>query len=421
MTGMKKSPVAYLRKSRITSDHHLSWEMQEADIRTLAERHGSNGNLVILSDWGKSGRGAKVRLRKGYAELLKMVESDQVSALFGYSMSRLARSLGDYVKLAELCRDHGVPIHLAKEGTLDYSTASGRLLVNLLASVAQAEADWGSERATDAMRVRQSRGEYIGQVGYGYRLKDGKVERNPAEPVDVVLDAFMSAGSYNGAAKILNESGVQGRGPMWSMTGVRAVIRREAPALVKHGRKPGVRTILQHRFAQLVRCHCGTTLTPIRNSKGYVSYMCWSGYRDPRHRRPYMVSEGKLRPWIEAEAARLRLPFDQVTLGTRNATKRGELIAQRERLGWDVVNKALGPEKAAAAITEIDAQLELLDDQEQIIAVPPLDWEKSPASVNDVLRAMWRFVQLDGDMKPVAAEWVRPEWRKVRTRGAAIR
>jgi DNA invertase Pin-like site-specific DNA recombinase len=409
---MSRQPVAYLRKSRISSDHHLSWEMQETDIRALAERHGANGNLVILFDWGKSGREGKLRLRKGYAELLNMVAADQVSALFGYSMSRLSRSLGDYVKLAELCRDHGVPIHLAKEGTLDYSTASGRLLVNLLASVAQAEADWGSERATDAMRVRQSRGEHIGQVGYGYRLNDGKVERNPAEPVDVVIEAFKEAGSYSAAARELNDAGVKGRGRLWSMTGVRAVVRREAPELVRHGGKPGVRTILHHRFAQLVRCHCGTTLTPIRNAKGYVSYMCWSGYRDPRHRRPYMVSEGKVRPWIEAEAARLRIPFDTVTLGTQNAARRAELIEQRELVGLAMIRKMVSLEAATAEQAAIDAELERLDDAEQVVEIPAIDWDAEPAELNRVLRAVFEFIQLGSDMAPTEARWRVPEWRR---------
>lgn len=407
---MTKRPVAYLRKSRVTSEHHLSWEMQETDVRALAERHGTNGDLVILFDWGKSGREAKIRQRKGYAELLKMVEADQVSALYGYSMSRLARSLMDYVKLAELCRDHDVPIHLAKEGTLDYSTPSGRLLVNVLASVAQAEADWGSERATDAMRVRQSRGEYIGQAPYGFRVAGGQLERSPAEPVEVVLDAFRQAGSYNGGAKILNEAGVKGRGPLWSMAGVRAVVRREAPELVRNGGSRGVRTILDTRFARLIRCHCGQVLTPIKNNHGYLSYMCSRGYRDPRHRRPYMVSEGKLRPWIEAEAARLRTP-ERVTQSERNAAKRAELGGQRERMGWAVTDGLLDRTAAARRAAELDAELELLDHQEAIVQVPAIDWSWSAAELNQVLRALWEHIELDANMRPVEAVWRVPEWR----------
>lgn len=421
---MNKRPVAYLRKSRITTDHHLSWEMQETAIKALAKRHGANGDLLILSDWGKSGRGAKVRFRKGYAELLHMVESDQVSALFGYSISRLARSLGDYVKLAELCRDHGVQIHLDKEGTLDYSTASGKLLVNLLASVAQAEADWGSERATDAMKVRQARGEYIGNPPFGYRVVNGQLERNPDEPVEAVLAAYRQAGTYNGAARILNDdmkvrprdagqSRRNGRAhSLWSMTGVRAVVQREAPQLVRRWVSQGTRGPTNALLARLVRCHCGQTLTPIRNDRGYTSYMCWHGYRDSSHKRPYMVSEGKLLPWVKDEAARFRPPR-RVSRAAEDSS-RAALEAQREQLGWALVNGVLKDRDAVMQKqAEIDAAIESLDAEREAVQVPAaVDWERWEASdINDYLRTIIDHVQLDEAMRPAQAEWRIPaEW-----------
>jgi hypothetical protein len=192
------------------------------------------------------------------------------------------------------------------------------------------------------------------------------------------------------------------------MTGVKAVVRREAPELMRHGGKRGVRTTHAHRFAQLIRCHCGSTLTAIRNARGYTSYMCWNGYRDRSHRRPYMVSEGKLRPWIEAEAGRLRLPFDQVRLGEQNVARRAELMAQRERLGLDVVAGLLPPEKVASMAADIDAELEQLDDAEQVIKVPDLDWGWAAADVNAILRTYWDHIQLNQDMQPVRAEWRLP-------------
>jgi DNA invertase Pin-like site-specific DNA recombinase len=411
---VRKLPVAYLRKSRVTSEHHLSWEMQQADILALAERRGDERDLLFLSDWGRSGRASKIASRKEYARLLSMVANGEVSAVYGYSMSRLGRSLIEYVKLAELCRDQGVPIHLAKEGTLDYSTPSGRLIVNVLAATAQAEAEWGTERATDAMRVRLQRGDYIGTPPYGYRVLDGKLERNPDEPVSVVLDAFREAGSYNGAARILNAHGVKarpGRGKsLWSMTGVRAVITREAPELAVNGSSPGAKSVVHARFARLLRCHCGAILTPVRNQRGYMAYMCWDGHRDPRHTRPYVRSEGKLMPWIRDEAARLRTP-ERVRLADENRARRNELQAQRERLGWTVVDGLLARSQAAAKAGEIDAELERLDEQERIVAVPELDWSWAPAEINAVLRAVWKHVQLDSTMSPASAEWRVPQWR----------
>jgi DNA invertase Pin-like site-specific DNA recombinase len=411
---MSQQPAAYLRKSKINSDRHLSWEVQESEIRALADKHGDNAKLLLFSDWGRSGRGDKLRHRKEYARLLEMIGAGKVSAVYGYSMSRLARSLVDYVRLAELCRDHGVPIRLAKEGELDYTTPHGRLLVNLLASVAQAEADWAKERAVDTIAVRVARGDYIGKPAWGYRVVDGRLERAPGEDPELVIAAYREAGSLIGAARVLNGQGIAPRGgALWSENGVRAVLGRDAPpdvAAMVARTTQGAKAVVHAPLARLLRCPCGTLLTPQVSGRRYVSYFCSRGYRDPGHPRPYNVSEAKVLPWVRAEAARLRTP-ERVTLGEQNATKRAELTAQRERLGWALTDGLLNREDAAKRAAEIEAEMEHLDVAEEIIEVPTIDWTWEPAAVNGVLRTLWEHVELDANMQPVRAMWRVPEWR----------
>jgi DNA invertase Pin-like site-specific DNA recombinase len=412
---MNQQPAAYLRKSRVNSDRHLSWEVQESEIRALAGKHG-DADLMLFSDWGRSGRGEKLRHRKEYARLLEMIGAGKVSAVYGYSMSRLSRSLVDYVRLAELCRDHVVPIRLAKEGELDYTTPHGRLLVNLLASVAQAEADWAKERAVDTIAVRVARGDYIGKPAWGYRVVEGRLERAPGEDPELVIAAYRAAGSLIGAARVLNGQGILPRGgALWSENGVRAVLGRDAPpevAAMVARTSQGSKAIVHATLARLLRCPCGTLLTPQKaNGRRYMNYFCSRGYRDPDHPRPYSVSEAKVLQWVQAEAARLRTP-ERVTLGSQNAERRAELAGQRERLGLDVVAGLLGAEKVGAMAAELDAELELLDDQEQIVDIPKIDWSWPPSELNQVLRALLKYVELDADMRPIRAAWRVPEWRQ---------
>ena len=84
-------------------------------MRELAAQHG-DGDLLLLSDWGRSGRGDRTHRRAEYLRLKEMVADGQVSSIYSYSLSRLARSLSEYHALAELCQDQGVPIRLCKEG-----------------------------------------------------------------------------------------------------------------------------------------------------------------------------------------------------------------------------------------------------------------------------------------------------------------
>ena len=307
--------VAYLRKSKVTSDRHVSWEVQEAQVRELASRHG-HSDLQLLSDWGRSGRGDKTRLRAGYAHLKEVIAEGGIDALYSYSLSRLARSLSEYHTLVELCRDKGVVIRLCKEGEFDYGSASGRLIVNILASVAQMEAELAQERARDTVALRRSRGDHIGRPPYGFRVVDGEIKENPEQPVAPVLDAYREAGSFHGAARLLNASDLRSRhGGLWNDTAVRAIVRRTASedlAPSVRATKPGTKGRGTQLLFQLLHCHCGATMTPtqdrVRDYGPYISYACWRARHDASHPRPHKVSERRLLPWVMEEASRLGRP-----------------------------------------------------------------------------------------------------------------
>ena len=84
---------AYLRKSVARQDDpHNSAEAQEAAVRAMAARYGDTDGLVILSDWNVSGRLGRAK-RAGYDTLWQAIETGACSALYSYSMSRLARSV----------------------------------------------------------------------------------------------------------------------------------------------------------------------------------------------------------------------------------------------------------------------------------------------------------------------------------------
>ena len=327
--------VGYLRKSKVSSDRHVSWDVQEAEIRALAARHGDN-DLELLSDWGRSGRSEKRHLRPEFAQLREMIAADEVKVLYSYSLSRLARSLRDYADLAELCREHGVVIRLAKEGELNYETATGRLQIGMLALFAQMEAELAQERARDTIQIRRARGDVIGSVGYGQRLRNGKPEPRPDQDVSAVIDAYREAGSFGGAARTLNGAGTPSRfGKPWSAKTVRDVLQRVAPddlvVSVTQSRQ-GVKAKGQGVLYRLLRCPCGQILTPkVNHAREITAYICFKGRYDAQHVRPYQVAERRLLPWVKAEVARLRPP-EAVLLAEQDASRRSGLEARRRRV-----------------------------------------------------------------------------------------
>jgi DNA invertase Pin-like site-specific DNA recombinase len=411
------TPVAYLRKSRVTlaSPGELSHESQLQAVRDLAAQHGDPEPLV-LSDWSRSGRHG-ARRRPGYAELIRMIEAGEASAVYSYSLSRLSRSLRDFATLVDIAQRHDVPIRLARD-TMNLSTASGRLNVNVLASVSAFEAEIAQERARDTIAARRARGDDVGSAPYGYILRAGRLEPDPQRPVEAVLAAYRSAGTYNGAARLLNAQGAAPapRGARWSGEAVRRVVNRAMPETRSTDGRPGRKARRDFRLAGLLVCGCGTLMTGRHDvhrtpygTYHYVTYRCWRSRTEADHPRPFMVNEGVLLPWVQAEVARLHVP-ERVELADDTA-QRDAIEAKRLRIvdtyTDGIIDKAERDRRLAAIADEL-ANLEAVT---ALVDVPEVDWSWEPAALNRVLRALFRRIELGPDLRPVRAEWTVPEWR----------
>jgi DNA invertase Pin-like site-specific DNA recombinase len=406
--------MGYLRKSKVSSDRHVSWELQEAQIRELAAQHGDS-ELELLSDWGRSGRGEQRHLRPEYLRLRDLISAGEVRVLYAYSLSRLSRSLRDYAELAELCRDHGVTIRLAKEGEFNYASASGRLVVGMLALFAQMEAELAQERARDTIQVRRARGDVIGSVGYGQRLRNGRPEPRADQDPALVIAAYRRAGSFGGTARALNAAHITSRfGKAWSAKTVRDVLGRTAPddlAVTVQQSRQGVKGSGQGILYRLLRCPCGQILTPKANkARGRMAYICSRARFDASHVRPYQVAEQAILPWVQAEVARLRPP-EAIILAEQDSTRRAELEGRRRRVLDNYEDGLIEKAERDRKLEAIGAELERLEANSRLVVVPAIDWRWEPAAINGVLRAILERVDLGPDLRPVSAAWTVAEWR----------
>jgi len=406
---MSKQPVAYLRKSRVTNDRHLSWEVQEGKVRELAAQHGDDADLLLLSDWNRSG-GKGANGRPGYHRLVTMIEADEVGAVYSYSLSRLSRSISDFAHLAELCLAHKVPIRLAADQNLDFTSASGRFVINVLVAIAQMDRELASERSKDVVAVRRARGDRIGHPFYGE--KDG-------ESLEAVLQAYSDAGSVIGAGRLLNARKVPTRtGKPWSTSSLREILQRHN-ALPLH-KRPGAKNAAPFALFHLVKCHCERIMSASRfrttggtRTKMYeqVVYRCIGGRTDSDHGR-LSVTEKKLMPWIKEEAARFRVPFEHVEISERDEGRRLELEARRRRVIENFEDAVIDKAERDVKLLRIGEELERLDVADRVLTVPPeIDWTWDPKAINAALRALWEYIELDSTMRPVRAKWRVAEWR----------
>jgi DNA invertase Pin-like site-specific DNA recombinase len=393
-------PVAYLRKSRVTTDRHVSWEVQESKIRELATIRGDAADLLILSDWNKSGtKGAAGR--PGYRRLLEMIAAGEVSAVYAYSLSRLGRSVPELRRVTDLCVKHGVPVVFADGEPREVTSTWGKFMLNILGSVAEMEADIAAERSRDVVAVRRARGDRIGPAFYGDL---------PGEDLAAVVAAYKEAGSVLGAARLLNVRGVPTRqGRPWSTTPVRELLLRTG-SMPFRGR-PGVKAAAPFVLYRLLRCHCGRTMTGSRYRNGsnpaYTVYRCVGGRTDVKHHRQ-SISEVRLLPWAQAQAARFRIPAGLVKIRDRDERGRLALEERRRRVIDNFESALIDRAERDRKVAAIDTELERFDTTERVVTVPRLDWSWDAKAINSHLRALWEYVELDADLRPIRAEWLLP-------------
>ncbi len=396
---------AYLRRSVIHQGVHTdSPQTQEDAVRDLAARHGHD-ELVILSDWDKSGKLSREK-RPGYDGLLSAVESGAATAVYSYSLSRLGRSVKELSNLFDLCASQGVPLRIVAD-VIDTSTASGRMTANILASVAQFESEVASERQKARIAYKRSKGISLATVK-PYGGHDG-------EDTDVVLAAFREAGSYSGAARILNQRKVKPRnGRAWWPSAVRVVVRRADPSVEAMLPSRDYRRGSDFVLAKLLTCPtCGTRLSGTRDrldgpNHGRVRYACRLGTVTPHPR--ITISEHLVMPAIRREADRLRTP-DQLEM-TPDVAERQRLEDRRARI-LDLYESAdITKQEKNERLEAVHAAMRKLDAHRMMVAVPAVNWDAEPRMLNAVLRALFARIDLDPEsFQPVAFTWRVPEWR----------
>lgn len=114
------------------------------------------------------------RKRPGLWRVLDYLERGAANAVLVAKLDRLTRSLADLNELVGCYFAHGEHALLSVSEQFDTRTASGRLVINLIVTVAQWEREAIAERTKAALAVKRQRGEYTGGAPpYGFAVGQG--------------------------------------------------------------------------------------------------------------------------------------------------------------------------------------------------------------------------------------------------------
>lgn len=224
---MSTKAIGYVRVStEKQADNGVSLAAQREKIEAYAKLYDLD-LVEIVEDAGAS---ASTLDRPGLQRALDLVRRGAADALVVVKLDRLTRSVRD---LGAVIESHFTRAALLSVGEqIDTRSAAGRLVLNVLMSVAQWEREAVGERTRAAMQHMRARGEYTGGAApYGFRVEAGGLVRDEAEQavLGVMRDLRARGLSLREIAATLTEAGyTTRRGTAWKVQNVHPLVGREA-------------------------------------------------------------------------------------------------------------------------------------------------------------------------------------------------
>jgi len=206
----KTRAVAYLRVSTDKqADAGVSLDAQRAKVEAYAALY----DLDLVAVEVDAGASAKsLDGRPALTRALGMLTDGGADALIVVKLDRLTRSVADLGALvADYFGPHGAAL-LSVSEQIDTRTSAGRLVLNVLASVAQWEREAIGERTSAALQHKKVRGERVGSVPFGYSLAADGVGLVPVafEQETISLARELHAGGLS-LRKVAAQLATQGR------------------------------------------------------------------------------------------------------------------------------------------------------------------------------------------------------------------
>lgn len=176
----------YVRVS--TEEQAINGDSLRTQREELTKYALKNGFHIygIYEDDGFSATNLK---RPALQRLLKDVEQNKINRILITKLDRLSRGVRNYYKVLDVLDEHGVFWQTVFE-KYDSSTASGRLHINIMLSVAENESAQTSERIRSVFKTKVESKELIsGKIPIGLKRENKKlvIDENKKQ---VILDAF---------------------------------------------------------------------------------------------------------------------------------------------------------------------------------------------------------------------------------------
>jgi site-specific DNA recombinase len=197
---------AYIRVSKVagrSGSSFISPELQRQQVEEYAQRHG---HTLTVHEPELDVSGGKMR-RVILDRVLQRIKDGQTEGIIVAKLSRFARTLiGGLTVLQDIQAAGGTLVTVAED--IDFSTRSGKLLGNILLSIAEDELERHREEWADAQRHAVERGIYTASkvpAGYDKDSSRGLVSNDDAPVVKLAYEMRGRGESLRVIAEMLSE------------------------------------------------------------------------------------------------------------------------------------------------------------------------------------------------------------------------
>jgi DNA invertase Pin-like site-specific DNA recombinase len=208
--------IGYMRRSKANrkrpDDPAFGLDAQRAAIRSEADRRGWS---VVWADPDDGWTGANTR-RPGLTASLSALARGEADGLVVAKLNRLSRSVADFAGLLRTATKQGWSV-VALDLGIDTSTVNGRLVANIVMSVAEWEREIIAERTREALAEAKEQGVQLGRPV----LVTG-------DTVDLIRGLREAGHTLRAIAAVLNDQGVPTvhGGSAWRTSTLRGILRR---------------------------------------------------------------------------------------------------------------------------------------------------------------------------------------------------
>ncbi|WP_234447066.1 recombinase family protein [Virgibacillus salexigens] len=205
MTDIKKVAIYCRVSTEEQASEGYSIDAQLDLLRQYAKLYGWQVSHEYI-DEGISGK--SIKGRPAMQRLVSDIEKEEFQAVLVWKISRLSRNMLDTLVLLDKFEKYNVKF-ISYSENFDTGSPIGRLVLQLMASIAEMERNTLSENVKLGMKQRALQGEWNGGIVFGYDSieKELIINQQEAKVIQLIFDQYAKGKGLKAIANYVNKQG----------------------------------------------------------------------------------------------------------------------------------------------------------------------------------------------------------------------